>query len=223
MDQYFYEMWTSKQGLLERIVNFSLKLLIAFIILFVGWIIAKVVRNAAVKLFKTMHIHEAAEKAGIEGFLSRGGMGFTMVTLLGQIIYWFIIFFAFLFAIDVFDLPALEQLLNPIIAFIPNIFVAVIICIFGTLFGRFVQTALSGYLRNIGVPNAEIVGTIAHYAILVFTIFVAFEQLHIGGGLFMWAFLIGFSGLSLAFGIAFGLGAKDVAKQIAERMYRHFQ
>src|SRR5690349_12332518 len=106
MDQYFYDMWASKQGLLQRIVDFSLKLLLAFVILFVGWIIAKVVRNAAVKIFKAMHIHEAAEKAGIEGFLSKGGMGFTMVTLLGQIIYWFIIFFAFLFAIDVFDLPA---------------------------------------------------------------------------------------------------------------------
>lgn len=217
------EILASKQDLLMKIWDFLPKLVLACLILLVGWIIAKVVRNGAIRLFKAMHIHEAAEKAGIESFLSKGGMGFTMVTLLGQIVYWFIIFFAFLFAIDLFNLPALEQLLNPIIAFIPNIFVAVIICIFGTLFGRFVQTALGGYLKNIGVPNAEIVGTIAHYAILVFTLFVAFEQLHIGGGLFMWAFLIGFSGLSLAFGIAFGLGAKDVAKSIAERMYKHFQ
>jgi len=222
MDQ-FNEMLASKQDLLQKIWEFSLKLLLAFLILFVGWIIAKVVRSGAIKLFKAMHIHEAAEKAGIEGFLSKGGMGFTMVTLLGQIVYWFIIFIAFLFAIDLFNLPALEQLLNPIIAFIPNIFVAVIILIFGTLFARFVQAALSGYLRNIGVPNAEIVGTIAHYAILIFTIFVAFEQLHIGGGLFMWAFIMGFGGLSLAFGIAFGLGAKDVAKHISERIYKHFQ
>jgi hypothetical protein len=217
------QMWYSKQAILAKITDFLPKLLLAIIILFLGWIIAKVLRAAAVRLFKLLRIHEAAEKAGIEAFLSKGGIGFTMTSLLGQIVYWFIIFITLLFAIDVLGLPTVENILDKVVNYIPDVFVAVVLIIFGTLLGRFVQSTLSAYFRNIGMANGEVVATTAHYIILIFVIIAAFEQLHIGGTILPASLQIILAGFALAFGIAFGWGAKDVAKDIAERMYRHFK
>jgi len=216
-------MWYSQQGILTKITDFLPKLLLAMVVLFIGWIIAKVLRAAAVRLFKVLRIHEAAEKAGIESFLSKGGLGFTMTTLLGQIVYWFVILITLLFAIDILGLPAVEQILDKVVGYIPKVFVAVVLIIFGSLLGRFVQSTLSAYFRNIGMATGEIVATTAHYIILIFVVIAAFEQLEIGGTILPATLQIILAGFALAFGIAFGWGAKDVAKEIAERMYRHFK
>jgi len=191
-------------------------ILVAFVLLIVGWIIAKVVRSITIRGLRFLRVDVFAERSGIEGFLLKGGVRFTAVTLIAALIYWTILFVVFLAVLNTLGLDVAAELFNRIILYIPNVIVAIALLIFGTLFAQFVQSALFTYLNNIGVGGARLVSGIAKYAIIVFVISIVLEQLAIGGEILVSAFQIAFGAFCLALALAFGLGGRDWAARVID-------
>ena len=203
-----------------RLSEFLPQLLSAVVILIVGWIVAKILRRISIKLLKLMRLDIAAEKTGIEDFLIRGGIKYTTVTIVANLIYWLIIFTAMLAALNSLGLQAAAELFNRIILYIPNVIVAILVLMFGALFARFVYGASLTYLSNIGISGADVVSHIAQWAILIFVASVALEQLSIGGQVLVSAFQIGFGAICLALALAFGLGGRDWAAHVLEKLWK---
>ncbi len=193
-------------------------LLVAFLLLIVGWIVAKVVRNVTIRGLRFLRIDVFAERSGIEDFLLKGGVRFTAVTLVAALVYWTILFIVFLAVLNTLGLEIAADLFNQIILYIPNVIVAIALLIFGTLFAQFVQSALFTYLNNIGASGAGLVSGIAKYAIIVFVISISLEQLAIGGEILVSAFQIAFGALCLALALAFGLGGRDWAARVIDNV-----
>lgn len=190
----------------------------AIVLFIVGWLLAKLVQRIVRKGLLLIRFDVLAEKSGIEGFLLQGGVRFTTVTLVSNIVYWFILLTVILAALNTLGLQAAAELFNQIILYIPNVLVAIIVLIFGALFAKFVRSATFTYLSNVGIDGAEVISTVAQYAILVFTVSIALEQLAIGGEILVSAFQIAFGALCLALAIAFGLGGKEWASRILENL-----
>ena len=196
------------------------KLLISLILLTLGWLIAKVARKATIKLLRFLRIDVVAEKSGIEDFLLRGDVKFTTVSLLAALVYWTILFTVVLAVLNSMGLEVAAQLFNKIVLYLPNVLVAVIVLIFGAQFARFIQGVSFTYLSNIGISGAEVISLIAQYALLFFVVSVALEQLEIGGQILVSAFQIAFGALCLALAIAFGLGGRDWASHVLDRVFK---
>lgn len=196
------------------------KVVLSLVLSFVGWLVAKLLRRTTVKALKLIKLDEMAEKSGIEDFLVQGGVRFTTVTLLANLVYWFIMITLLLAVLNSLGLEVAAALLNKIVLYIPNVVVAIIVLIFGTLFARIVQGIAYAYLNNIGISGAQVMSLIAQYAILFFVVSVALEQLSIGGQVLISAFQIAFGALCLALALAFGLGGKEWAAQILEKTWK---
>ncbi len=196
--------------------GFLPNLLVAFVLLIVGWIIAKVVRSITIRGLRFLRVDVFAERSGIEGFLLKGGVRFTAVTLIAALVYWTIFFVVFLAVLNTLGLDIAAELFNQIILYIPNVIVAIALLIFGTLFAQFIQSALFTYLNNVGVGGARLVSGIAKYAIIVFVVSIVLEQLAIGGEILVSAFQIAFGALCLALALAFGLGGRDWAARVID-------
>jgi hypothetical protein len=192
------------------------QLLGALLLLIGGWLVAKLLRRVVIKLLKLLRFDVAAEKSGVEDFLVQGGVTFTTVTLVANLIYWFIIFTVILAVVNTLGLQVAAELFNRIILYIPNVVVAVIVLIFGSLFARFVQGVSLTYLSNIGISGASFISKVAQYAILVFVVTLALEQLAIGGAVLVSAFQLAFGALCLALALAFGLGGRDWAAKLLD-------
>jgi hypothetical protein len=191
-------------------------MLVAIVLLIIGWIVAKLLRNMALRILRFLRIDVFAERSGIEDFLLKGGVRFTAVTLMAALIYWTILFIVFLAVLNTLGLDIAAELFNQVILYIPNVIVAIALLIFGTLFAQFVQSALFTYLSNIGVSGASLVSGIAKYAIIVFVVSISLEQLAIGGDILVSAFQIAFGALCLALALAFGLGGRDWAARVID-------
>ncbi len=189
----------------------------AILLLTIGWIIAKIIRKATIKILRLMKVDVLAEKSGIEDFLLRGGVKYTTVTILANLVYWSIMFTVTLAVLNSLGLQSAAELFNQIILYIPNVFVAVLVLIFGTLFAKLFKGIAYTWLNNLDIGGSEIVSTIAQYAILIFVVSVALEQLSIGGQILVSAFQLAFGALCLALALAFGLGGRDWAAQILEK------
>jgi Mechanosensitive ion channel, conserved TM helix len=216
MDQAHYlleslrSFWAEISIALPRIIG-------AILLLTIGWMIAKVIRKATIRVLRLVKVDVLAEKSGIEDFLLRGGVKYTTVTILANLIYWSIMFTVTLAVLNSLGLQAAAELFNKIILYIPNVFVAVLVLIFGTLFAKLFRGIAYTWLNNVGIGGAEVVSSIAQYAILIFVVSVALEQLSIGGQILVSAFQLAFGALCLALALAFGLGGRDWAAQILEK------
>ncbi|MBW7887336.1 MAG: hypothetical protein H3C35_03120 [Bacteroidetes bacterium] len=195
------------------------KIVAALLLLLLGWIFARLVEKLFIKIFRIIKLEDLAEKAGIENFLYRGGVKFTTSTLLAKLIYWFILFTFTLALLNSIGLHSANDLLNQMLLYIPNVLIAFVVLLFGTLLANFVQSAVSAYLNNIGLNNAEGLSLVIKYAILIFIVSMALEQLNIGGQVLVSAFQIAFGAFCFGVALAFGLGGKEWAAKILERMW----
>ena len=209
----FRTFWLQLTSFLPQVIG-------ALVILIGGWLIAKLIRKATIRFLKLIRLDVAAEKSGVEDFLLQGGVRYTTVTILANLIYWSILFTVTLAVLNSLGLETAAALFNKIILYIPNVLVAILVLIFGTLFARLLQGVLYTYLNNIGITGAQVMSTIAQWAILFFAVSVALEQLAIGGQIIVSAFQIAFGALSLALALAFGLGGREWASHILEKLWK---
>ncbi|MGE3188692.1 MAG: hypothetical protein AB7N90_03335 [Vicinamibacterales bacterium] len=193
---------------------------LALVLLFAGWIVARLVRRLAIRLFRFIRLDEVAERAGIEDFLIQGGIRFTTVTLLAEAVYWVILLGIFIALLDALGVRAAGELFTRLVNYLPNLFLALGILVFGSLLARVVGAIAYTYLNNIGSTAAEPIGVLARLAVLGFVVFMAAEQLAIESRVLVSAFQIAFSALCFALAIAFGLGGRDWAASVIDRYTR---
>jgi hypothetical protein len=195
-------------------------LLLAVLLLVVGWLIAKLLRRLTIRALRAARIDEIAERSGLDDFLVQGGVEHTTVTLIGGAVYWLILAVVFIALLDALGLRTAEVLMVRLAGFVPNLVVATGILVFGTLMARVIGGLVFSYLSNIGSHAAAPIGVLARYAVLVFVLFMAAEQLAIQTAVLVSAFQIAFAALCLAAALAFGLGGRDWAEKVIARYTR---
>ena len=207
------------RAFLVQIGAYLPRLAVAIVVLIVGWLIAKAIRFAAVKALRALNFHVLTERAGIDGFLQQGGTERDNTALFGAVIYWVVVLIALIVAFNGLGLTQVTDLLTRVLLFLPKLLVGLLVLIFGSYFGRFVGNAVQTYLRNIGISDAELLGRVAQYAIVVFVVLIAVDHLDIGGDLVQQTFLILLGGVVLALALAFGLGGRDWAAGLLARWF----
>ena len=200
----------------ERLPDLAL----ALVLLFAGWLVAKLVRRLAIRFFHAIRLDVLAERAGLEDFLLQGGVRFTTVTLLGHALYWMILLGLFVALLDSIGVPAAGTLFQRMVSYLPNVVLAVGILVFGSLLSRVVGGLVYTYLNNVGSAAAEPIAALARFSVLIFVLFMAAEQLAIQSEVLVSAFQIAFSAVCFAMALAFGLGGRDWAASVIARYTR---
>lgn len=190
----------------------------AMALLLVGWIIAKLVRAGVGRLLYMLRFHNLAQKSGVEAFLREGGIALSLTGLLAGVAYWFVLLITIVMVANSLGLTVVAGLFNQAALYLPHVIAAVLVLVVGILAARFVNRLLFAFLRNARFEGALGVSTFAEYAITVFVLFMALEQLRISTELLHTAFQLGFGALCLAFALAFGLGGREWAAGVLKRL-----
>src|SRR5205814_8602356 len=103
-----------------------------------------------------------------------------------------------------------------VLLFVPRVIVAIVILAFGAYLARFVGAAVATYCRNIALPDAQLLGRLSFWAILVFVVLVALDQLGLGD-IIRQSFLIILAAVALALALAFGIGGQKSGGGAPER------
>ncbi len=207
------------RAVLLQIGAFLPRLALALVVLVIGFLIAKVVRFALEKALRAINFHILTQRSGVDGFLQQGGMASDTSRLISVFAYWLVILAALIIAFNSLGLSYVTDLLSRVMLFVPRVVVALLILIFGAYFARFVGHSLQAYCRKIGIGDAEALGRLAQYAITVFVVMIALDQVSIGGDIVRQTFLILLAGIVLALALAFGLGGKAWAAARLERWW----
>jgi hypothetical protein len=216
---HFEVMLEPVRAFLAQIGVLLPRLGLALIVLIAGWLIAKMVRFAVVRGLRAVNFHVVSERAGIDGFLRDGGIGLGATEILAALVYWLVILAALVLGFNLLGLAYITDLLMRVLLFVPNVMVAVLILAFGAYFARFVGNAVTAYCRNVRLQDADALGALARYAIIIFVILIALDQVQIGGDIVRQTFLILLAGVVFALALAFGLGGREWAAAFLERWW----
>lgn len=207
------------QVLLRQAGEFLPRLALAVLVLVAGWLFAKAVRFAVVRGLRAINFNVLTERAGMDGFLAQGGIGTDTTGIFGVLVYWLVVLAALVIAFNGLGLTYITDLLGKVVLFVPKIIVALVILAFGAYFARFVGSTIVTYCRNVGVRDADLLGKAAQYALVVFVVLIALDQMNVGGDIVRQSFLILLAGAVFALALAFGIGGKDWAAGLLERWW----
>src|ERR687885_1024483 len=210
-------MFQPLQDALSTFLAYIPQLVGAIVILIVGYIIAKILQAIVTRVLRSAGFENWMERGGVKQFFDRAQTDHTPSSILGLVVFWFVFIIAITMAADTLGIRQISGFLNQLIAFIPSIFVAVLILFLAALLANFV----SGIVR--GATGSEILASITRYAIIIYAVFAALTQLGIAVELTAPTFLILLGAVGLALALAFGIGGREVARDIVEKAYNRRQ
>ena len=198
---------------LNMILTFIPKLIGFLVILIVGLIIAALLAKAVTFLLRKVGFDRMSDRIGLTRFEQRMGVRMDTAGVLGKIVYWFIVLIFLVPAADALGVPAVSNVLNQLVAYIPNVFVAILVLFLGALAATVVADLVRGAVASSNIGNPNIFAMIARWAIIAFAALVALEQLKITPDLINELFGAVVLALAIAFGLAFGLGGQEAARR----------
>jgi flagellar biosynthesis protein FliQ len=220
MDKFDIDMLLEPaRAILAQAGAFLPRLALAAAVLIAGWLVAKLARFVIERGLRAINLNVLAERAGMDAFLEQGGIRTDTTGIFGLIAYWVVILAALIIAFNGLGLTSITDLLRQVMLFVPNVIVALLVLAFGGYFARFIGSTVTIYCRNIGIQDADILGKIAQYAIIVFVVLIAFDQMSVGGQIVRQSFLIILAGTVFGLALAFGLGGRRWAAAKLERWW----
>ncbi len=197
---------------LVAIAAFVPKFILGLIILLIGIIIASILKQIVLELFKALRIESFLKKYGVPEAKDE----FSWSGILAEIVRWFIIIVFLLPTADIWGLPKVDIVLSQVLLYLPNVFVAVIIILVGFVVSRLVHDVVLASTKELSRESTRTVASISRWAINIFVILAALSQLGVASDLIRILFTGFVAMLAIAGGIAFGLGGQSSAKDVVE-------
>jgi Conserved TM helix len=212
------EVADSLQRGLDEFVGFLPRLVGFLIILFIGWLIARAVKAVLVKALEGVGVDRALAGGSVGPYVDRALPNARASEIIGKIAFWFIFLGALAIAVSQLGIEALDSFLQAIIAYLPNVAVAILIFVVAGV----VATAVSGLVtRTMGdTATGKIAGAGAPILIMGIATFMILDQLNIAPAIVEITYIALLGSVALGAALAFGLGGRDVAARLLEDSYR---
>ncbi|MFH1253495.1 MAG: hypothetical protein V1664_04170 [Candidatus Uhrbacteria bacterium] len=207
----FLELWTGLFSFLPQLMG-------AVLVFFVGLIVTLVLQRVVEKIVRLLRVDSLAKKFEVPQILEKYGLHLNISKLLGWIVKWFLIVVVLIATTDILGWDQVTDYLKQVVLYLPNVIIAVIMLFFGSVLANFVYRVVKSAVAAAHLVSADVLAGLSRWSILVFAFMAALIQLQIAEELIRILFTGFVAMVALAGGLAFGLGGKDYAAQVLEKL-----
>lgn len=204
----------------DKVLQFLPNFFASMLILGIGIFLGLVLKGISARVFRAIGIDKVMERSGTAELLTKGGIKDSVSVLLSKLVGWITIIIFLIISFRTLETPAVENLLEKFVLYLPNIFVSLIIIVLGYLLSNFLGRTVLIASVNAGLKVSGILARFVKLTVFLLAATMALEQLGIGRETVIIAFAIIFGGIVLALAIAFGFGGRDIAKEYIEKKLR---
>jgi mechanosensitive ion channel-like protein len=187
------------------------------VILVAGLLAAWGAGLALERMLRAIGFDRLCDRLGLAAALLRGGIKTDPSRIIGRAAYWFVTLFTAAAALGALNLQPINVFARSLLAYVPYLVTASVILAGGWLLSNFVSRAVLIAAVNAGLPPARLLAACSRWGVQVIAAAMALEQLGIAKTVVVVGFGIVLGGIVFAAAIAFGFGAKDLAKDFLER------
>jgi hypothetical protein len=219
------QSWTevtinSLQGLWGQVLSFLPSLIGALIVIILGLIISSGLRALIERIIGALKIDSLLKKIGLSPFFERAGLTINSGKFFGLLVYWFLVIVFVLAATDILGLFGVSMFLRDVLSYIPNIIVAVLIMLASVILANFLKSLVKASVSSAKLRGSKFLGALSWWTIVIFGFLTALIQLGIATTILNTLITGLIAMLALAGGLAFGLGGKDYAAYLLEKLRR---
>jgi hypothetical protein len=211
---------TSWQNVSDRFINFLPDFFVAVIVLVVGWILAVALAKLVKQVLVSLKIDEAVDRMGLDHISARAGMKLTVSGTIAWLIKWFLLVVFFLTAADILHLDQISVFLNQALLYIPSVIAAAGILLVGTLLARFLSKLVRHSVAAAGLSSGDFLGAVTQWSIMIFAILATLDQLKVAQAFVQTLFTGIVVMIAIAGGLAFGLGGREQASRVLDKIAR---
>jgi hypothetical protein len=193
----------------------------ALIILFAGYLLAKLIERGTERLLRRMRLNYLLERGGVMQAVERSGSHFNPSRVLANLVFWFVMFVVIMIAANALGMESLASVFSELVGYIPSVMAAIVIIIVGIVLGRFVGGLI---LASAGaVQGGPAVARVGRWGVVVLATFMALQELGVATEIVTTAFAILFGAVALALALSFGLGSRELAGEITREWYARYR
>lgn len=193
----------------------------ALIILFAGYLLAKLIEQGTERLLHRIRLNQALERGGVMEAVERGGAHFNPTKVIGKTLFWILMFGVIMVAATALGMESLAGVFTELVGYLPSLMAAIVIMIAGIVLGRFTGGLIMASAGAVqGAPTLARVGRLG---VIMLSVFMALQELGIATDIVTTAFAILFGAVALGLALAFGLGNRDLAGQITREWYQRYR
>lgn len=220
VDMWIDNLNNSFQELWEGLAYAIPQIMVAVLILIIGWLVGVFVGRVISHLIKTLKVDEALAQAGVEDLVHRAGMTLNSGYFFGSLVKWFIIVAFLVATLNFLGLERVNEfILEDLLFYIPQIIIATLVIFLAALVADVLQKLVTASSKAASLGSPELLGGVVKWTIWVFAIFVALDHLRIIPEAFIQTILQGFViAFALAIGLSFGLGGQKFAADYIEKL-----
>lgn len=209
----------SFQNLFYELASFVPDLIVAIVIFIVGWLVGAGLSRVVAQVVDSLRIDQALKPTGIERVLSRAGFQLSSGRFLGFLVKWFFIIVFLVASLEVLGLTTVNFFIKDVVlGYLPMVIVAVLVLLVAAVVAEAAERVITGSAKAASLHAAGFLGKVARYAIWIFAILTALDQLRVAPAFMQILFTGIVIAVSIAVGLAFGLGGQASAARYLERL-----
>lgn len=205
-------MWASVAAFIPRLFG-------ALLVVLIGFAVAKLLDTLLSKVLAKLGLDRLMAGTGLTKLLGRAGIRAPVSTLIGKIIYWFVLLVFLVSAAESLGLERVSATLDVLALYVPKVLGAALILLGGILLAQLVSGLVRGAAESVGLEYAGGLARIAQGLVVVISISVAVGQLEVKTELLNYVIAITLISVGLAAALALGLGSRDLVGQILAGIY----
>lgn len=201
---------------LASIVNFLPRFVSGLIVLLIGIILAAFLKQLILELFKYIKLELQLKKYGVPD----NAESVNWSSIIAELLRWFVIVLFLVPTAEVWGLGRFVEILNSLLLYLPNVFIAVLLMLVGFVISRLVYDLIVASVHGLSKEASRTVAAVGRYSVLIFVGLIVLNQLGIASDLIKILFTGFVAMLAIAGGLAFGLGGQDAARELLEKLRR---
>jgi hypothetical protein len=196
-------------------------LLGALIIVFAGYLLAKVLERLVDRALRRIGLNKMLAKGGIMEAVERSGAHLNPTRVVSNLVFWLVMFAVILVAANALGLESLASVFGELVSYIPSVIAAIVIILVGIVLGQFVGGLIAASAG--ALHGGRALARVGSGGVILLAVFMALQELGIATDIVTTAFAILFGAIALALALAFGLGSRELAGELMREWYTRYK
>ena len=212
------------QALYIKVAAWLPNLIAAIIVLILGWIVGVFLSKLVKKILDAIKLDHLANQLGMRQLGERTGRPLSLSSLGAWLVKWFFFLGTIMAAANILGLSQVTDFFNnQVLTYAGNVIIAVAILFLGILAANFFGDLVKSTVKASGMrASSHALSAVTRWAIIIFSVIAALSQLQIAASFLQDLFRAVVAMLAIAGGLAFGLGGREHASRVLDKIEQNF-
>jgi len=194
-------------------------IVMAIVIFFLGWLLAKVVSWVFLRLLNRVHFDKLAEKIEADEFMKNANLSSSPSELVSKFIYWVLMLFVFITVSDMLGWEKVSDQISNLLSYLPNLFFAIVFFIIGTYIASFIRNLIQGATSTIGLSTGRMIANVVFYFLMAIVTITTLDQAGLDTTMISSNMLIIIGAILLAAAVSYSIASIEFVKNIIAGFY----